>query len=359
MLTLTRHQQEIADKILSDHSMSLSLAGLAGTGKTTLIKYLHARMNGAIVLAPTGKAASVLRYKGIPADTIHRAIYQFKGKFETIDGKTELVFKDNRNGQFCDRLIIDEASMVTLRMKEDIESRGIPTLWVGDPGQLPPVKSPPNGLLNKPKYILREIHRQAADSPIIKWAYSLRQGASIEEKFSGICHISCSGKGASFVASTMRDRNIDRMIVKTNEQRIVLNEAVRKLRGMKRTLEPGDEIMCLANNKNIGSVNGDIFTVMDVLKNDKEYVWAELRNEYGQFECMIYKPQFGRIDRTDEELPDECMLADYAYAATCHKFQGSSERHIGIAARGYCGDERRWNYTAATRAEEEVTVFTK
>lgn len=359
MLTLTDHQRSIAESILNDPSDCITLAGLAGTGKTTLVKYLHSQWPHSVVLAPTGKAASVLRSKGIPADTIHRAIYHFKGKFENINGDIELVFKDNQNGQFCDRLIVDETSMVTLRTRLDIESRGIPTVWVGDPGQLPPVKSPPNGLLSEPKYILREIHRQAADSPIIRWAYSLRKGASLSQPFKGINHISCKGKGASFVAEQMRDRNIDRVIVKTNEQRIVLNEAVRKMAKRHHTLDEGDEIMCLQNDRNLGCVNGDIFTVLEVTHNGRETVTAILRNESGDCEYTIFKPQFGRIDRFDkDDMPADCMLADYAYAATCHKFQGSSERHIGIAAKGYCGDERKWNYTAATRAEEEVTVFT-
>jgi ATP-dependent exoDNAse (exonuclease V) alpha subunit len=53
----------------------------------------------------------------------------------------------------------------------------------------------------------------------------------------------------------------------------------------------------------------------------------------------------------------DVLLADHAYAVTCHKFQGSSARHVGISARGIKGESARWNYTAVTRAEQEVTIF--
>ncbi|MBK8246330.1 MAG: AAA family ATPase [Gemmatimonadetes bacterium] len=53
------------------------LGGYAGSGKTTLIKHLIGEARGHIaVLAPTNKAAKVLRGKGVPqAQTIHSFLY--------------------------------------------------------------------------------------------------------------------------------------------------------------------------------------------------------------------------------------------------------------------------------------------
>ena len=53
-----------------------TLGGLAGTGKTTLIRSLLPHLPYPVVAAYTGKADEVLRRKSVPASTIHGLIYQ-------------------------------------------------------------------------------------------------------------------------------------------------------------------------------------------------------------------------------------------------------------------------------------------
>lgn len=361
---LDAQQQEVVDSIVDSTAARQSLAGLAGTGKTTVARAVyHAWVSQGLrvkVLAPTGKAASVLNYKGVPATTIHSEIYYFRGKFLDDRGDEQLLFTDNQKRGGADRYIVDETSMVTARQKDDIESRGIKTLWVGDPGQLPPVMSRPTGLLSKPTHLLRRIHRQAANNPIIMWAHALRRGASIEQPFEGIDHVECLGRGPTFVANQIIDRCINRLVVKTNVQRCALNAAMREVTKKKGLLDEGDEIICCLNNKRLGVVNGDIFSVLEVRKSNSAYTEAivlNLANNRKQ-RVHIWNSQFGQATRVEEEIDQEYMLADYAYAITCHKMQGSSAPHVGIAAKGYCGDNQApWNYTAATRAEEFATVF--
>ena len=53
------------------------------------------------------------------------------------------------------------------------------------------------------------------------------------------------------------------------------------------------------------------------------------------------------------------LLFDYGYAMTCHKAQGSSYENVVVCVE-YIRDEdmrRRWLYTAATRAIENLTVI--
>lgn len=368
MTTMTKElsssQLSIATSIIESDERRITLAGLAGTGKTTVSQYVYEQWvrDGlrVIVMAPTGKAAHVLRTKGVPATTIHRVIYHYRGKFIDENDEEQLLFMDNGKMGMADRFIVDEASMVTARQKEDIENRGIPTLWVGDPGQLPPVKSKPTGLFTRPTHVLREIHRQAAGNPVIRWAHALRSGVSLSDTFEGITHIDCAGGGPTFVASKMLDRKIDRLIVKTNLQRVKLNDAYRLLVNRRGVLAVGDEIICCLNNRHLDVVNGEIFTVLEVRRSHTEWTEALIRSlDMGRtLIARIWNDQFGRDKRTEDEVGQQYMLADYAYAITCHKFQGSSAPHIGIAAKGYCGDDdRRWNYTAATRAEDRVTVF--
>lgn len=47
------------------------LGGMAGTGKTTLIKAMRTMMGSCHVVTPTAKAAEVLQQKKVPAQTIH------------------------------------------------------------------------------------------------------------------------------------------------------------------------------------------------------------------------------------------------------------------------------------------------
>lgn len=361
---LTSSQQKIAEAIVNSREHRITLAGLAGTGKTTVTGDVYeqwTRMGRrVIVMAPTGKAAHVLRTKGVPATTIHHVIYHYRGKFIDEKDEEQLVFVDNGKIIDAEHFIVDEASMVSLRQREDIENKGVSTLWVGDPGQLQPVKSPPNGLFTKPTHILREIHRQAANSPIVRWAHALRKGQKLTEPFEGISHVKCDHGGATFVAKKMIDLEIDRMIVKTNTQRVALNNAYRAIRGFHGVLAVGDEIICCLNNKLLGCVNGEIFTVLSIRQSTANWTEALLcSNDLGYTTvARVWNSQFGKEKKTEEEVEIKYMLADYAYAITCHKFQGSSAEHVGIAAKGYCGDDdRRWNYTAATRAEKSVTVF--
>jgi ATP-dependent exoDNAse (exonuclease V) alpha subunit len=66
--------------------------------------------------------------------------------------------------------IIDEVSMVNEEMANDLMSFDVPILVVGDPGQLPPIEGAGYFTNREPDIFLREIHRQAADNPIIRLA---------------------------------------------------------------------------------------------------------------------------------------------------------------------------------------------
>lgn len=359
MINLTTHQQTIAKAILADPNPSNTLAGLAGVGKTTVTKHLFDEWTNqghfVVALAPTGKACQVLNTKGVPAVTIHSAIYNFRGEYEDEKGEKQLIFKDKKNGQFCDRLIIDEASMLTERMQKDIEDRGIKTLYVGDPGQLPPVKAKAANIFHKRSYVLREIHRQAQDSPVIQYAYRMRKGESLKARHEGIEHRDVNGRGAVWIASQMLDWGIDKMICRTNAQRVAINAAYRMVLDRKELLEPGDEITVCLNNKMYGVVNGECFTVAKVTSEDGEY--TRITTTCGR-SLKLLNAQFGQEKKVDMEYDKWVVLADYGWAITCHRAQGSSWQHVGITAKGYGGeDDRKWNYTAVTRASEQVTIF--
>ena len=80
----------------------------------------------------SGKAANVLRKKGISnAATIHSLIYKPHLSFGEV-------YWDLAESVPCSGFIVDEASMVSSDIFEDLQSFGIPIIFVGDHGQLEP-----------------------------------------------------------------------------------------------------------------------------------------------------------------------------------------------------------------------------
>jgi len=109
------NEQQFAFKtVLARHASGANLTvikGAAGTGKTTLLSRLVSRFRDAIIVAPTNRAAKVLRSKEVyAAQTIHKAFYE-------VVSKSPLRFKPLVDGEKSfrpfDIVFCDEASMVT------------------------------------------------------------------------------------------------------------------------------------------------------------------------------------------------------------------------------------------------------
>ena len=110
----------------------------------------------------------MLRRKGIEdATTIHSAIYR---PVRGADGRVYFTLRD-RMPEEVDGFIVDEASMVSQSIYQDLVSFGLPCLFVGDHGQLEPVKCDFN-LMARPDYTLEEIHRNSGE--IARFAEWLR-----------------------------------------------------------------------------------------------------------------------------------------------------------------------------------------
>lgn len=219
----------------------MAVIGKAGSGKTLLLAELYKALQAAgldvvsgdwegrrrkdrrtlAILAPTNKAASVLRLRGVPATTIHRILYTpvydpeyeriaawlaGEGERPEVEGLTETAldrafafFQGNksipgalaaaglrgsdfitgwkRREEPLDIGFVDEASMLDEKQFTDLQEIFPTLLLFGDPAQLAPVNSPGGMVFDKlpaPRRLeLSRIHRQEAGNPILDLAHAL------------------------------------------------------------------------------------------------------------------------------------------------------------------------------------------
>lgn len=388
-ITLTSEQASAQDAVaawLRDRSKPwFTLHGLAGTGKSTLAKHFASMQNGRVVYAAyTGKACEVLRRKGcIPTFTIHRLIYlpQQDRNEELERLRTELtsnldpaterrLFRRIEELQApkwalshkspligASLLILDECSMVDERLARDLLSFKVPILVLGDPGQLPPIEGA--GYFDaKPDFTLTEIHRQAAESPVIQLALKARRGE----------HLTSGSYGTSRVMSRAklgRDEalGVAQIICGSNKARTALNVENRALRGFEGPWpRAGERLICLRNNEKTAMLNGmmvDLTTDAAPLSDDSPFVEFEA-GETGKlkaYKLCFTKPEAMRaMDYRKRAAADEF---DYGWAITGHKSQGSQFESVLVYADMFKWDRdmfARWLYTAISRAEDRVII---
>ncbi|WP_197922132.1 ATP-dependent DNA helicase [Thiosulfatihalobacter marinus] len=218
-----------------------AVLGKAGSGKTLLLAEMVKALEEAgvdivsgdyegrrrkdrrtlAILAPTNKAASVLRMRGVPATTIHRIIYtpvydpEYEkiaewlagtGERPEIEGLTDLALDRaaefyklhksipgalaaaglrgsdfitgwKRRDEPLDIGFVDEGSMLDDRQFDDLKEIFSTLVLFGDPAQLAPVNQSGAMVFCKlpaaARHELHRVHRQDADNPILDLAHAL------------------------------------------------------------------------------------------------------------------------------------------------------------------------------------------
>lgn len=293
----------------------LAVTGKAGSGKTLLLSaiskaaqeagvtlvsgdYEPKRMKDRrtlAILAPTNKAASVLRLRGVPATTIHRILYTpvydpeyeriaewlaGEGERPVIEGLTDVAldralasYQTNtsvpaalaaaglRGSDFItgwkrrddplDMGLIDEASMLDDKQFDDLREIFPTLLLFGDPAQLAPVGQSGRMVFDRlaaPQVMhLDRVHRQDADNPILDLAHALADPALGFEDFERMIE----DKAAQDERVVWGQRvEVDLMarspvLVWRNATRIRLINAFRMVHGAPEdALLPGEPLIC-------------------------------------------------------------------------------------------------------------------
>ena len=293
----------------------LAILGRAGSGKTLLLAQLAKALGEAgvetvtgdydgrrarerrtlAILAPTNKAASVLRTRGVPATTIHRILYTplYDPEYEKVaeglagDGpRPEIAALSeaalDRARAFYDRQrsipgalaaaglrgsdfitgwkrrddpldigLVDEASMLDERLFEDLEEIFPALLLFGDPAQLAPVGQSGamvfDTLPEGRKLALSRIHRQEADNPILDLAHALADPELSFEAFERMVEQAARGDPRIVVAPRVDADLMARspVLVWRNATRVRLISAFRGAHGAPMdALLPGEPLVC-------------------------------------------------------------------------------------------------------------------
>lgn len=340
-------------------SQIFRIFGYAGTGKTTIAKEIAKRVGGVVLYgAFTGKAALVMRKNGcVGASTLHSMIYK---TVENDDGSVDFVWNPQSILAEARLLIIDECSMVDAELAKDVLAFGVPILVLGDPGQLPPISGKGFFTEAKPDVMLYEIHRQAKDNPIIHLATMVRNGEMPDYGSYGESLVTAKGRKSEM-------NSFDQVIVGKHTTRMTTNAIIRQLRGYEGKLPVvGERINCLKNNRNLNIYNGGMFQVNEVRMKGPHDKYRTYRvsnldqpEEEGKF-VRVHNSFFTGEDKPDWRLLRGTQEFDFGYAITCHRAQGSQWESVYVVDESHIfrDSETRWLYTAITRAQEKVTIYT-
>ena len=355
------------------------------THNTTLIGFITDTIKnsfqnnyGIAYITYTGKASLVLKSK-VKADyndyvgTIHSLIYK-------------PIIKDNivvgwmKKGQIdYDLIIVDEGSMVGKDIWKDLISFKVPIIVVGDHGQLPPVGDTNFSLMNEPDLILKEIHRQALENPIIKLSFLARKEGKIPQGVYGktAAKIDWLHEVSRSALNNFTLNNDTQILCGMNKTRVKINSDIRTKLNFDRK-EPciGERLICLLNNKEDMVMNGSMGITKEV-KIYSEHLYDikfKIDGFNDESNLLVYKGAFGKekYDAAIKDVQNEKVkkqvydgrklnLFDFGYCISVHKSQGSEwDKIILIEERNfYQSDEdfSRWLYTGITRAKNKLLII--
>ena len=365
------------------------IAGFAGTGKSTLVKFiidaLDVDQDKVAYATYTGKAAEVLRKKGNPnAMTLHRLLY------DSIPRQGGGFIRIPKKQLDYSIVVVDEVSMVPKTMVDMLLAHRIYILFLGDPFQLPQIdKKETHTLLDKPHIFLDQVMRQAAESEIIQLTMKIRNGEDIP--FMHGKEVIVAPK-AELVTGHLTWADI--IICATNKTRHNMNRQKRELLGYSGVLGENESLLIKCNywevcNENGDAlVNGSIGTIKNVFESFRRipsYVKSDIRDmptivgefisddgvSFGNIEfdknfllkeepCIDWRTsyQLGKLkNKIGDIIPKQ---ATYGYAITGHCSQGSQWDKVLVIEESFPFDKvehARWLYTCCTRPTSRLVLI--
>ena len=424
-MTLSKDQlnakQTILDWINSRNRRSfITLGGYAGTGKSSLIAEVRKALprNWKVAFcAYTGKASGVMKDKLIAADavngndyvgTIHSLCYHVRE-----DPDTKMNVFERKWSIDYDLIVVDEASMVTEDIFRDLRMYGIPMLFVGDHGQLPPINNSEDGsvfnLMENPMIRLEEVHRFGQDSTLLDLSIMARNGERIpfkqfDDKVAKVNENDLMVN--DFIMNRLGDFSNGICLCGTNNTRTDVNQLIRLNYGVIADIDDkvpkvGDRVVCLRNNRALvdpiyNGMLGKINSISDIpnpgcqMLNEAWNMSVSVDDGF-VYNGMVNKHHFGELKYSTDgkefvtvrelmQMKSKLTIKerklmrgkfgsrklyfdafDFGYCLTVHKSQGSEWGNVMLfeETSGYWDDDyrRKWLYTAVTRSNDRLLII--
>jgi ATP-dependent exoDNAse (exonuclease V) alpha subunit len=375
--TLSKQQQDAYHKMIefvesNEHNVFI-LKGYAGTGKTTLLKFvmqaLKKNKKRTCLMATTGRAAAILKEKtNTQAMTVHSLVYDFKGLRDQDNamindtGQFYLFFdisKNNPEDDNYDLFIVDEASMIASTKSDEIsvakfgsgnlledflkKAAGKKIIFVGDPCQLPPVSKESfsaalDAYFLEKKYQMKvreveltEIQRQAENSGVLALATPLREEIIHSQKVDDYptiqwrkdlpdLHLVPDTKTLydQYVEKILIQKNAAKVLAFSNKDAFLANQEIRKkLFGEHLELRKGDLLMVAQNCYLTGLNNGEEVEVLEIGKRIRQgenlFLQVKLKslNDNQIYETLIFEKMLSDALSNIDSADFKSLMRDF------------------------------------------------
>ena len=385
-IKLNNGQQQIVNECVQWYYNSseqiFQISGAAGTGKTTVLHAIIKRLGIPICkivnMSYVGCAALNMRLHGLyNARTIHSSLYELVDVI-SVDSSGNVIMDNYLNRPKIQQvfrprdlignyqlIIVDEAGMVPMDMREVILRQGLKVIAIGDLQQLKPVMGESAFLRDGKVHMLTEIMRQGKNSSIIELSQRALQGLPIHTGYypNDVLVIEYDDLTPEMIMSA------NMVICGKNATKDYINDKVRKeILNINSELPLyGERLMCVKNNyqyevDGINLVNGLCGTVTnnpDVSNFDGKSFRLDFLPDLGSMQFNSVPIDYEYITSPYQERKrlknrnySNGELFEYAYASTVHKMQGQSLPRV-VYIEEFLGQDiqNNLNYTAITRAK--------
>jgi exodeoxyribonuclease-5 len=228
--------------------------------------------------------------------------------------------------------------------------------------------------MERPILALKQIHRQAKKNPIIALSIHVREGGHVEpgEYGPGVRKYRMDDpEGQEALSELLSSYSPETLILcGYNSTRRKLNTYIRNILGFNSSLPcAGDRVICLRNNHKAQIFNGMLGTIESIEPHTQTTYMASIAfdDESRLYQGVISASQF-EAQTTLNITPSRNSvnredLFDFGYAITVHKAQGSQAKRVIVIEERFPKmtdtDWVAWLYTAVTRAQEELYLFSR
>lgn len=367
----------------SVENKAMVLTGGPGTGKTTTLKGIIKLFEGlgmtVSLCAPTGRAAKRLsEVCGKDAKTIHRLL-------EVEMGREQTFVKNESNPIKTDVVIVDEMSMVDIRLFESLLRAITPNMrliLVGDADQLPSVGAG-NVFLDIIKsekihtVFLNEIFRQASMSKIITNAHKINRGEypDLENSEDFFFIKKSSIESVNDAVVTLVTERIPKKYGKTVTSGLQVIIPTKKSPTGTQAINSllRESINNPHESKTEATIKNTLYRVGDKVMQTKNNYDITCKKKNDVYETGVFNGDIGIISSIDQknrqmrvDFDDRTAFYDFndvdqlelAYAITVHKSQGSEFDVILLVISDMTPllQYRNLLYTAVTRAKQLLIV---